>query len=202
MDADFLRKAAWGNEAEVHFGRVAVEKGVDEKVRTFGQRMIDDHGRILTEIKDLASNRGMTLSDQLPAEMQADLNHLSALSGSEFDREYVRMMVVDHEKDLDAFDREARTGVDSDVRALAARSLPTIREHLRMVKDMELVMTAPKLGTLPHNRAPNTPQENLPGDAPPMPGDPNNPEKPSSLPGTPDTPQTPRPESPSPQIPR
>jgi putative membrane protein len=201
MDADFLRKAAWGNQAEVQFGRVAVERGTDEKVRTFGQRMIDDHGRMLGEIKDLASRRGMTLSDQLPAEAQADLNHLSAMSGQEFDREYVRMMVKDHQEDLDAFDREARTGVDSDVKALAARSLPTIREHLRMVNDMEVAMTAPKLGTLPHNRPPTTRPEDLPGNAPPMPGDPNNPERPSSLPGTPDTPN-PRPVNPLPEKPR
>jgi putative membrane protein len=202
MDADFLRKAAWGNQAEVLLGRVAVERATDEKVRTFGQRMIDDHGRMLGEIKDLASRRGMTLSDQLPAEAQADLSHLSAMSGAEFDREYVRSMVVDHEKDLDAFDREARTGVDSDVRALAARSLATIREHLRMAKDIELAMTAPKLGTLPHNRAPNTPREDLPGNAPPMPGEPDKSEKPSSLPGTPDSPPAPRPENPMPETPR
>ncbi len=201
MDADFLRKAAWGNQAEVQFGRVAVERGDDEKVRTFGQRMIDDHGRLLTEIKDLASSRGMTLSDQLPAETQADLSHIQSMHGQEFDREYVRMMVGDHEKDLDAFDREARTGVDSDVKALAARSLPTIREHLRMVNDMEVAMTAPKLGTLPHNRPPTTRPEDLPGNAPPMPGDPNNPERPSSLPGTPDTPN-PRPVNPLPEMPR
>jgi len=202
MDADFLRKAASGNQAEIQFGRVAVERGLDEKVRTFGQRMVDDHGRMASEITDLASIRGMTLSDQLPAEAQADLNHIQSMSGQEFDRAYVRMMVGDHEKDLDAFDREARTGVDSDVRALAARSLPTIREHLRMVRDMELAMTAPKLGTLPRNRAPNTPREDLPGNAPPMPGDRDNPENPSNLPGIPDTPPNPRPANPMPETPR
>jgi len=66
-------------------------------------------------------------------------------------------MIADHEKDADAFDRQARTGDDAGVRSLAARSLPTIREHLRMAKDLDQNMTAPMLGQPASNAPRETP---------------------------------------------
>jgi putative membrane protein len=63
------------------------------------------------------------------------INKMSALSGADFDRKYMEHMVKDHEKDVAAFERESNKGDDADVKAWAAKTLPTLREHLQMARD-------------------------------------------------------------------
>jgi putative membrane protein len=46
-------------------------------------------------------------------------------------------MVEDHEKDVAAFDATAKNGVDADVKAFAAKTLPTLRMHLEMIREIQ-----------------------------------------------------------------
>jgi putative membrane protein len=75
---------------------------------------------------------------------QEMVNKLSALSGAEFDRKYMEEMVKDHEKDVAAFQRESTSGSDADLKAWAAKTLPTLREHLQLARDTEAKVKAKK----------------------------------------------------------
>jgi putative membrane protein len=44
-DRKFVMDAAHGNMAEVELGKLAVERGTNDAVKQFGQRMVDDHGK-------------------------------------------------------------------------------------------------------------------------------------------------------------
>src|SRR5215831_3662595 len=117
MDADFLREAIVGNRTEIELGRVAVKQGQSDKVRDFGQHMIDDHTRMLEETRSLARSKGMDVDDQLSFSGQNEVNRLNTMNGADFDRAYMRAMVLDHERDADAYDRVSRTAEDSSVRS-------------------------------------------------------------------------------------
>ena len=54
-DATFMKEAAEGGMAEVALGQLAVEKASSSDVKTFGQRMVDDHSKANDELKQLAS---------------------------------------------------------------------------------------------------------------------------------------------------
>jgi putative membrane protein len=181
MDADFLREAAIGNKTEIELGRVAVKQAQSDKVRDFGQRMIDDHTKMLDETTQLARSKGLSVNEQLSPSGEGDVNRFSKLSGADFDREYMRTMISDHERDVDAYDRESRTGDDASVRSLASRALPTIREHLRMARDIEQNMTAPMIGQ-PHYDTPRPTNTGTPN-----PSNPSNPapDNPTSTPENP-----------------
>jgi putative membrane protein len=75
---------------------------------------------------------------------QAGMNKLSGLSGADFDREYVNMMVKDHEKDVKEFEKASTKAKDPDVRAWAAKTLPTLRDHLQQVRDIQSRMKSSK----------------------------------------------------------
>ncbi len=45
-------------------------------------------------------------------------------------------MVADHEKDVAAFNSVAKGAVDADVKAFAAKTLPTLEAHLQMIRDI------------------------------------------------------------------
>ena len=65
------------------------------------------------------------------------MDRMSNLSGTAFDKAYTKAMVRDHKKDGKEFEREAANGIDSDVKAFAAKMLPILREHLRMADGLE-----------------------------------------------------------------
>ena len=68
---------------------------------------------------------------------QRKMDKVAGLSGSVFERKYVDVMVKDHEKNVKVFEEQSVHGNDPDVRAWAAKALPTLREHLQQVRDIQ-----------------------------------------------------------------
>jgi putative membrane protein len=52
-----------------------------------------------------------------------------------FDRAYINAMVKDHIEDVAEFRKESQTGQDVDIKAFAAKTLPTLQHHLEMAQD-------------------------------------------------------------------
>jgi putative membrane protein len=106
-------------------------------VRQFGQRMIDDHTKANDDLKGVATKYAITLPTDLDARHRAIVTRFSNMSGTAFDRAYMRDMVRDHQSDIADFEREANNGVNSDLKNWAAATLPTLRDHLRMAKNTD-----------------------------------------------------------------
>jgi len=135
-DKDFAMKAAQGNMAEVNGGTMASTKGTSPDVKNFGNRMVNDHGKALDELKQLAQTKGITLPADVNADQKAEADKLSKLSGKDFDKEYTDAMVKDHEEDVAEFDKASKNAQDPDLKAWAAKVLPIIQDHLKMAKEM------------------------------------------------------------------
>jgi putative membrane protein len=140
-DKEFAMKAATGGMEEVEMGRLAARKASSADVKAFGQRMVDDHSKANDQLKALATQKGLTLPTALPADKKAHLDKMSKLSGAEFDRMYMGMMLKDHKKDVAEFEKEASKGKDSSLKSFAQNTLPTLREHLTLAQT-----TAAKVG--------------------------------------------------------
>lgn len=133
----FMTEAAKGGMAEVELGKLAVTKAQDPAVKQFAQQMVADHTRANNELKTVAGKKTVTLPTDVGAEHKATMDKLSKLSGAEFDKEYVNEMVKDHEKDVALFQSQADGGTDADTKAFAAKTLPTLKMHLEMIKGIQ-----------------------------------------------------------------
>lgn len=141
-DITFVRKAAIGGMAEVKLGQLAQEKGSNEQVKAFGKRMETDHAKAGDELMQVAAKDNITLPNGLDAKNQATYDKLSKLSGSQFDRAYMRSMVMDHEEDIAEFKREASTGKNADVKNFASQTLPTLEDHLKQARQVATAVGA------------------------------------------------------------
>lgn len=133
--AKFANEAAQGGLAEVELGRLAAQKAADPAVREFGQRMVADHSKASAELKAIAVRKGMQLPNDMNSDQKSEMDKLSKLSGAEFDKEYISAMVKDHEDDVKAFETQSKEGNDADVKAFAAKTLPTLQDHLQMARN-------------------------------------------------------------------
>jgi putative membrane protein len=139
-DKKFVMEAAAGGMEEVQLGQIAAQKASDPDVKSFGQRMVDDHTKANDQLKQVASQKGVTVPSSLPASKQKDVDKLNKLNGAAFDSAYVSMMVKDHKKDVADFQKESKSAKDSDVKSFASTTLPTLQDHLKMIQDISSKM--------------------------------------------------------------
>ena len=78
----------------------------------------------------------MTLPSEPKPEHKAEKQHLEKLSGAAFDDAYSQHMLKDHQKDVAMFKKQSTSGSDADTKAWAAKTLPTLEEHLAQAKTL------------------------------------------------------------------
>lgn len=123
-DKSFMMKAAKGGMMEVEWGKLAAANAQNAEVKKFGNRMVTDHSKANDELMSLAQEEGI----KLPAEKP---------SGKwKSDKDYMDMMVKDHEKDLAEFQGEAKEGSDPDLKKFAEKTSKVIEKHLTMAKEI------------------------------------------------------------------
>jgi len=135
-DHQFVMEAARGGMAEVDLGKLASEKAQSPQVKQFGERMAQDHGKANDELKSLAQQKNITLPTELDSKHQSTHDKLAKLSGAQFDRAYMQEMLQDHRKDVNEFRKESQSGKDPEVKAWAAKTLPTLEEHMRLAQSI------------------------------------------------------------------
>jgi putative membrane protein len=133
-DNSFAMKAGQANLAEIELGKLALQKTTTDDVKRFAQMMIDDHSKALDELKGIAGKKNITLPTELDAEHKKLSDRLSKLSGAEFDRVYIQAMVDGHKQVASDLRKESQSGSDSDLKAWAAKTLPTVEAHLKQAE--------------------------------------------------------------------
>ncbi len=136
-DNTFVTKAAEGGMAEVQLGNLAKTNAESSDVKSFGDQMVTDHSKANDDLKSIASQKSITLPTSMSAKQQAEYNRLEKLKGAAFDRAYMSLMVSDHRTDVNEFRRESEHGTDPDLKAFAAKTLPTLENHLKMAESTD-----------------------------------------------------------------
>ena len=139
-DYKFVIDAARGGMEEVQLGQLAEQKGANQAVRSFGQRMVTDHTKANDELRQIAMTKGATLPTQFTSSERSTIEDLQKTSGTDFDKDYAKQMVKDHKTDVKEFEKAAKNLKDPDLRAYAERTLPILQEHLQMAKHTEEIV--------------------------------------------------------------
>ena len=134
-DNNFVTKAAAGGEAEVQMAQLAQSKASSQAVKDLANTLLADHTKANDSLKSIATKDNLTWPTGINAKQQAEYNKLQALSGADFDKEYVNYQIKDHKQDISEFQKEADHGTDASVKAWASENLPKLQEHLRMAQN-------------------------------------------------------------------
>jgi putative membrane protein len=138
-DQTIVKEMALANMAEVELAKLAQSKSQSAEVKAFAQQMIDDHTKALTDVQTLAQNKGVTLPATLDKKHQSEADKLGKLSGAEFDRAYMaKAGVADHKKVHGKLEKDSKAAKDEDVKALAAKLLPTVAQHLDHAEKLQV----------------------------------------------------------------
>jgi putative membrane protein len=124
-DKTFMMNAAKGGMMEVEWGKLAAQNAQNADVKKFGNRMVTDHSKANSELMALAKEEGVSL----PAAKSA--------GKWKSDKDYMDMMVKDHQGDLAEFQKEAQSGTDPDLKAFAAKGAKMVSTHLKLAQQTQ-----------------------------------------------------------------
>jgi len=137
QDKKFVKDAHIGNVAEIELGQMAQEKAASDDVKQFGARMVKDNSSADDKSKGVAQNQHIALPVKLDAPHKNAKARLSTLTGDKFDRAYMLVMVQEHSKTVQKFQREATASHDPTVKEFAAGTLPKLQDHLKEARHIQ-----------------------------------------------------------------
>src|SRR5438105_4036787 len=124
-DKAFRMNAAKGGMMEVEWGKLAAQNGQKADVKKFGNRMVTDHSKANSELMALAKEEGVTLpAAKAPGKWKSD-------------KDYIDMMVKDHQTDLAEFQNEATSGTDPDLKKFAEKYAKVVQQHLKLAQETQ-----------------------------------------------------------------
>jgi putative membrane protein len=135
-DNDFVKDAASGGMMEVELGKYAEENALNPRVKSFGEMMVRDHSKANEELRSIATNKNIELPGAGEDKHEHMLTDLQKKTGKDFDKAYMKMMVDDHQKDIDEFQKQAENSNDPDLKAFASKCLPILQTHLDSAKSI------------------------------------------------------------------
>ena len=141
-DTQFMKDAAQSGMAEVKMGELASSNAESQPVKDLAQKIVTDHKKANEELKQLAMKKSVSLPDAVTEEQKTMLQHLTSLKGREFDSAFKQHAVENHQKSVDKFKTAAEKAKDADIKAFAAKTLPTLQQHLALAKQLTAGPTA------------------------------------------------------------
>lgn len=133
----FVSKAMEGDLAEVQLGQLAQQKSQSNDVKQFAQKMVSEHQQMNDKwFEPEAKQMGVSEPKGPSKKDKKEMAKLESLSGPDFDREYLTMMVKDHQKDLKEFKEEANSAQDPALKQIAQKGADVIAQHLQLAEQV------------------------------------------------------------------
>jgi putative membrane protein len=153
-DRAFIQQALKSGMEEVELAKLAAEKSQNDQIKQFAQMLVSDHTAVNEQLKQLSERNGVTtaprdgtkrsgtetsppITSPGAAPSSPKAQQLAKLSGSQFDKAFMKMVVEGHEKSVDLYSKESERGADPTAKKLANETLPKIKEHLSQAKSLQ-----------------------------------------------------------------
>lgn len=149
-DRKFIEEAASHGQFEVQAGRLAAQKGSDQAVKSFGERLVKDHTAANQELRQIATQHQVKLDADLPRSLRNRLQDLEKKTGAEFDREFVKEVGIEaHEDDVKKFKEASKDVKDPQLKAWVDKTLPVLEQHLAQARQLPPAQDAARMGAAP-----------------------------------------------------
>jgi putative membrane protein len=142
-EEDFIKDVAQATQIEIESSKLAATKASNPEVKAFAEKLVKEHTEASAELMALVHSKNAMWSADDPGMKAKKQKHesLQKLTGAEFDKEYLEDMINDHEAAMVLFGKQSQSGKDAAIKAFADKTLPTLRDHLKMARDLRAKIT-------------------------------------------------------------
>jgi putative membrane protein len=141
LDNAFLIKMATCNYAVISISKMAETQGSPD-VKTFAGQLVKDHQESYDKLADLLKTRKVGVVSGTESETKTEIKRLGDLKGTDFDKEYLKWVIKEHNGSIPIFENQIKLGKDDDVRAYAKENLDISRKHLQKAEELPKTITS------------------------------------------------------------
>jgi putative membrane protein len=136
--SDYLRAAIMGDKFEVNAAQVARSKSQNHDVQRFAQMMVRDYSSADSELSSILKQSAFSFTPpaNLDNEHAAMVHELQSSPLVDFDRRYMQLQIAAHESALRLQNDYARAGRDQPLRKFALGTVPKIKMHLELARQI------------------------------------------------------------------
>jgi putative membrane protein len=142
-ERDIASKIEQTHLGAVAMARMAKDHSANKDVKDYAETLIKDHNKALNDIENLLKEQKATPSAAatLPAGMQEQMNKLQKMSGTDFDREFMGMMVQNGQKTLSTLNQSLTTVQNTALKDYIKDLMPTVQKHLDRAMEIQKKLT-------------------------------------------------------------
>ena len=134
QDTTWAQATAQTDLAEITIGKIAEQRAQHSDTKMMAQVTISDHTKNLSQLKQVASQAGITLPTAPNATQQSQAAQLKSVPSSQFDATYDSTQIKGHELSISQTKTEIANGSSSAVKGNAQTYLPVAEKHLQMAE--------------------------------------------------------------------
>jgi putative membrane protein len=149
-DREFLKSAATINMTEAHLGKMAQDQAADNAVKSFGERLVNDHTKAYDELSRVADKSGEPIPKGIDIRQNKAIEELTHDNGATFDRQFVHREVQDQRRAVAEFKREVHETKNAALKAYAHQVIPTLEEHVQKAEELEKTERTAKSASARH----------------------------------------------------
>lgn len=142
-DAQIVGIVLAADQIDIDYGKTALQKSKDAKVREFAERMVTDHSAVQKSVIELAGKLGVKAEDSQTStglkSGAADITKkLKTLKGKEFDKFYIDNEVNYHKTVTDAVDAVLiPSAQNSELKSALQGAQPLFLKHLEHARSVQ-----------------------------------------------------------------
>jgi putative membrane protein len=136
-EQEFLVKTAQTDLAEIDMARSALKNSANRDVRDFANMIQTDGVKALGDVTDLMRDKFVREPSGVAVDLKRDIDRMARLTGPEFNREFMNMMVAEVEQSVERFRDQSNAAEDPDVMKFADDSLPQLEMHLEKARRLQ-----------------------------------------------------------------
>lgn len=137
-DQQLFNKVALGGMRQLKVSQAVLAKATDEQVKILAQSEVEEQTTLSAKLKEIAAAKGISLPADPDAETNALANQVQNLSATDVNLFYIRESgIKGHEMLKETMSTVKGDANDDNMKALAKATLPVIKTHLKVSKQVE-----------------------------------------------------------------
>ncbi|WP_205500486.1 DUF4142 domain-containing protein [Rufibacter psychrotolerans] len=139
-EREFVENAASGGQLRLQLSELAQQKTSNLEVREFARLLAKQQTTTRSELRDIAQQLRITYPTELKQAHKAVYDRVAGLSGSDFDRSYVREVEQSFLQDISVYQNAGSATTNFALRGHILKTTPIMQGQLRLATQLKNIL--------------------------------------------------------------
>jgi putative membrane protein len=136
-DQEFIQYAAEMHAGEIKMAELAKQKSSREDIKNYADAVITSHKDAFEELSDKTGENRTLENTNASVDTKRHVDYLSPMSGAQFDREFIALMIADHKDAADTFKTPYLTVQNKNLNTYKKDVLPALESNLSAAQKLQ-----------------------------------------------------------------